>query len=56
MMSYKTSALDLAQVGTNLALDIVILGFPSPMIFNLQMPVNRKIAVALILGLGLVSV
>ncbi|KUI67494.1 hypothetical protein VM1G_11519 [Cytospora mali] len=49
---YDTTALGLAQVGTNLALDIVMLCFPLPVISSLHMPTGRKIAVSLIFWLG----
>ncbi|KAI1809976.1 hypothetical protein GGS20DRAFT_235023 [Poronia punctata] len=42
----------LAQVGTSIALDLIVLTFPLPVIFSLKMNNTRKIAVALIFWLG----
>ncbi|KUI58939.1 hypothetical protein VP1G_06167 [Cytospora mali] len=49
---YDTTALGLAQVGTNIGLDIVVLCFPLPVISRLHMPIGRKTAVSLIFWLG----
>ncbi|KAK8117398.1 uncharacterized protein PG998_005679 [Apiospora kogelbergensis] len=42
-----------AQVVGTLVLDFVVLLFPLPMIFGLQMPMKRKIGLALVFWLGL---
>ncbi|KID59826.1 GPCR, PTH-type, partial [Metarhizium brunneum ARSEF 3297] len=51
-LPYDATALGLAQVGTNIALDVIVLCFPLPVIARLHMPTNRKMAVALIFWLG----
>ncbi|KHO10626.1 hypothetical protein MAA_11772 [Metarhizium robertsii ARSEF 23] len=51
-LPYDATALGLAQVGTNIALDVIVLCFPLPVISRLHMPTNRKMAVALIFWLG----
>ncbi|KAI1206319.1 uncharacterized protein F4807DRAFT_439697 [Annulohypoxylon truncatum] len=51
-LRYDSTALGLAQVGTSIALDFVVLCFPLPVISNLHMASKRKIAVALIFWLG----
>lgn len=55
-LPYDTTALGLAQVGTNLGLDVVVLCFPIPVISRLHMPTQRKVAVGLIFWLGILSV
>jgi hypothetical protein len=42
----------LAQAGTSLTLDILILTFPLPMIWNLHLQRRRKVAVGMIFWLG----
>lgn len=42
-----------AQVIGTLVLDFVVLLFPLPMIFGLQMPMKRKVGLALVFWLGL---
>jgi hypothetical protein len=42
----------LAQVGTSIALDVIVLTLPLPVIYRLNMKRTRKIAVALIFWLG----
>ncbi|KAI0896220.1 hypothetical protein F4806DRAFT_496338 [Annulohypoxylon nitens] len=51
-LRYDSTALGLAQVGTSIALDFVVLCFPLPVISALHMASKRKIAVALIFWLG----
>lgn len=48
-----TTQLGLAQAWSSIVLDVLILCYPLPMIFNLQMKTNRKIALAMIFWLGL---
>lgn len=55
-LPYDTTALGLAQVGTNLGLDVVVLCFPIPVISRLHMPTQRKVAVGMIFWLGILSV
>jgi hypothetical protein len=55
-LPYDTTALGLAQVGTNLGLDVVVLCFPIPVISRLHMPTSRKVAVGMIFWLGILSV
>lgn len=49
---FNTAALGLAQVGTSIALDVVVLTFPIPVIATLHMPRQRKVAVGMIFWLG----
>lgn len=49
---FDTVALGLAQVGTSIALDFVVLLFPLPVIWTLHMPPRRKIAIGMIFWLG----
>ncbi|KAI1418753.1 hypothetical protein F5Y12DRAFT_781319 [Xylaria sp. FL1777] len=49
---YNAAALGLAQVGTSIALDILVLLFPVPMIYRLKMAPWKKLSVALIFWLG----
>ncbi|KAI1373813.1 hypothetical protein F4677DRAFT_428336 [Hypoxylon crocopeplum] len=51
-LRYDSTALGLAQVGTSIALDFVVLCFPLPVISRLHMASKRKIAVSLIFWLG----
>ncbi|OTB02474.1 hypothetical protein M426DRAFT_322575 [Hypoxylon sp. CI-4A] len=50
---YDIAAVGYAQVGSNIALDFLILCFPLPAILKLRMPFSRKIAVVLIFWLGI---
>ncbi|KAJ0114062.1 hypothetical protein J7T55_007896 [Diaporthe amygdali] len=52
-LPYDTTALGLAQVGTNLGLDVVVLCFPIPVISRLHMPTQRKVVVGMIFWLGI---
>ncbi|RYC62858.1 hypothetical protein CHU98_g3351 [Xylaria longipes] len=51
-LRYDSSALGLAQIGTSIALDLIVLTFPLPMIYRLQMAPWRKVSISLILWLG----
>lgn len=42
----------LAQVGTSIVLDLLVLCLPLPIILSLHMPRNRKVAISLIFWLG----
>lgn len=53
---FDTVALGLAQSGTSIALDFVVLAYPLPVIFRLHMDRKRKIAVTLIFWLGALCV
>lgn len=46
------TAFGLAQAGTSIALDVIVLGFPLPVIHRLHMRTRRKVAVGFILWLG----
>ncbi|KAK5999070.1 hypothetical protein PT974_01458 [Cladobotryum mycophilum] len=50
---WDPTALGLAQVGSSIALDFIVLCFPLPVISRLQMGSKRKISVALIFWLGI---
>lgn len=41
------------QACINVATDFVVLGFPITMVFNLQMPLQRKTRVSAVFGIGL---
>ncbi|KAI1761978.1 hypothetical protein GGR53DRAFT_503358 [Hypoxylon sp. FL1150] len=49
---FEPTPLALGQVGTSIALDVVVLCFPIPIIFGLHMPTRKKVAVGLIFWLG----
>lgn len=51
-LRYDSTALGLAQVGTSIALDFLVLCFPLPVISTLHMASRRKVAVAMIFWLG----
>ncbi|KAJ8133035.1 hypothetical protein O1611_g588 [Lasiodiplodia mahajangana] len=51
-LRYDSSALGLAQIGTSVGLDLVVLAFPLPMIYRLQMAPLRKLSISLIFWLG----
>ncbi|KAI1858734.1 hypothetical protein JX265_010406 [Neoarthrinium moseri] len=55
-LRFDSTAMGIAQVGTSIALDFVVLCFPLPVISRLQMGRNRKWAVALIFWLGIFCV
>ena len=49
---FDITKLGVAQAGTSIALDIVVLVFPIPVLWGLHMKTRRKIAIALIFWLG----
>lgn len=49
---FDTTKFGVAQVGTSIALDIVVLIFPIPVLLGLHMKTRRKIGIALIFWLG----
>ena len=49
---FDTVKFGLAQVGTSIALDFVVLAYPLPILFGLHMQRRRKVAVGLIFWLG----
>lgn len=49
---FNSASVGLAQVGTSIALDVLVLCFPIPVIFKLQLSTQRKWAVSLIFWLG----
>jgi hypothetical protein len=51
-LRYDSAALGLAQVGTSISLDFLVLCLPLPVISTLQMAKKRKIAVGMIFWLG----
>lgn len=51
-LRYNSTALGLAQVATSIALDLLVLCFPLPVISRLNMNRARKVAVSLIFWLG----
>ncbi|KAH9884986.1 hypothetical protein F4778DRAFT_517129 [Xylariomycetidae sp. FL2044] len=51
-LRYNSTALGVSQVATSIALDLVVLCFPLPVISRLNMNKSRKIAVSLIFWLG----
>ncbi|KUI71215.1 hypothetical protein VM1G_07108 [Cytospora mali] len=51
-LRYNSTALGLAQVGTSIALDFVVLCLPLPVISQLHMASKRKLAVSMIFWLG----
>ncbi|KAF6222571.1 hypothetical protein HO133_000616 [Letharia lupina] len=51
-LRWDSTALGLAQVGSSVALDFIILCFPIPVIFGLHMRTQRKVAIALIFWVG----
>ena len=51
-LRWDSTALGLAQVGTSIALDVIVLCFPIPVIFGLHMRTQRKVAIALIFWVG----
>lgn len=51
-MRYDAVALGTAQVGTSIALDVLILALPLPMIASLHMKTERKVAIGIIFWLG----
>ncbi|KAK0631017.1 hypothetical protein B0T17DRAFT_462298, partial [Bombardia bombarda] len=51
-LRYDSVTLGLAQVGSSIALDFVVLCFPLPVISRLHMAAKRKLAVSLIFWLG----
>ncbi|KAF2229742.1 hypothetical protein EV356DRAFT_435584, partial [Viridothelium virens] len=48
----NTTAFSLAQAGTSICLDVLVLCLPLPVLGQLHMPTERKIAVGVILWLG----
>ncbi|KAI2628671.1 hypothetical protein GGR54DRAFT_356489 [Hypoxylon sp. NC1633] len=51
-LTYDSTALGLAQVATSIALDVVVLCFPLPVIYNLHMNRKRKWLIFLVFWLG----
>ncbi|KAI0101406.1 hypothetical protein GGR51DRAFT_575064 [Nemania sp. FL0031] len=51
-LRYDSSALGLAQIGTSVGLDLVVLMFPLPMIYRLPMSASKKLSITLIFWLG----
>lgn len=51
-LRWNSTALGLAQVGSSIALDVIVLCFPIPVIFGLHMRTQRKVAVTLIFWVG----
>ncbi|KAI0099780.1 hypothetical protein GGR51DRAFT_391100 [Nemania sp. FL0031] len=49
---YDPVPVGLANVGTSIGLDIVVLSLPLPMIYKLHLPTKKKIALGLIFWLG----
>lgn len=52
-LRFDLAALALAQVGSSIALDIIVLCFPIPVIHRLQLKSSKKRAVAVIFWLGI---
>ena len=52
ILRYDSYTLGLAQVGSSIALDVIILCTPIPIILRLKMNTTRKFAVASIFWLG----
>ncbi|MCJ1351571.1 MAG: hypothetical protein MMC33_001555 [Icmadophila ericetorum] len=49
---FNVTSFGLAQVGTSIALDILVLVFPLPILYGLHMRTHRKVAIGLIFWLG----
>lgn len=49
---FDPAMLGYAQVGSSIALDVLVLCLPLPLIYNLQLDRKRKIAVTFIFWLG----
>ncbi|MCJ1405150.1 hypothetical protein MMC11_008376 [Xylographa trunciseda] len=52
ILRFDSTALGLAQVGSSIILDIIVLCLPVPVIFGLHMRTQRKVAIAMIFWLG----
>lgn len=52
-LRYDSTALGLAQVATSIALDVLVLCMPIPILFRLRMEPKRKWAVFFIFWLGI---
>lgn len=53
VLQFDTVTLGLAQCGSSIALDIIVLLFPIPIILGLHMATRRKIAIIGIFWLGI---
>ncbi|KAI1411212.1 hypothetical protein F5Y13DRAFT_201420 [Hypoxylon sp. FL1857] len=53
VLQFSPNALGLSQVGTSIALDVIVLCFPLPVIFRLHMPTSRKVGLAMVFWLGI---
>lgn len=51
-MRYDMSALGLAQVGSSIALDVIVLCFPLPIIIRMSLSGKKKCMVFLMFWLG----
>lgn len=52
-LRFDDYAVGIAQAALSMVLDIMVLTFPLPMIFQLHMPLRRKVFLALIFWLGI---
>lgn len=55
-MRYDMTAMGLAQVGSSIALDVVVLCFPLPIVFSWLLSARKKCMVFLMFWLGALSV
>lgn len=51
-LRFNSTALGLAQVGSSIVLDVIVLCFPLPVISGLHLRTRRKVAIAMIFWLG----